>query len=70
MAIWLGSQVIGAVIDVQGANADIAFLAHLGGFLTGFLIIYPMRRQIIEGNPLLRVMNGFPYRVEKKSPSV
>jgi membrane associated rhomboid family serine protease len=67
MLIWLGGQVLGAWIDLQGAKADVAFLAHLGGFVTGLAIIVSLRRRIIEGNPLLRVMHGFPYRVEKKS---
>jgi membrane associated rhomboid family serine protease len=66
MAIWLGTQVIGGLIEVRGTDADIAFLAHLGGFLAGLLIIWPLRRRIIEANPLLRVMHGFPYRIGRK----
>jgi membrane associated rhomboid family serine protease len=59
MAIWLGVQVIGGVVDLRGGQqVDVGFLAHLGGFLTGFLIVYPLRGEIIQANPLLRVMHA------------
>ena len=40
LAIWLGLQAISAIINIStGQQSEIAFWAHIGGFVGGFLLV-------------------------------
>jgi membrane associated rhomboid family serine protease len=44
LGYWFFIQVAGGVPALQGAGGGVAFWAHIGGFLAGFLLVKPMHR--------------------------
>jgi membrane associated rhomboid family serine protease len=69
MGIFLALQVIGAAVDLGGKSTGVAHFAHLGGFVAGLAIIYPLRRTLIAGHPLLRLLHTWrrPRALESKA---
>ncbi len=46
LGFWFVLQVLSAsLLVIAGAPAGIAYLAHIGGFVTGALLIWPLRRR-------------------------
>jgi membrane associated rhomboid family serine protease len=62
MAIYFGIQVVAALIAGQGGGAGVAYVGHLGGFLIGLLIIWPLRPLIVRRNPWLLVLHTWKER--------
>jgi len=44
LGYWFFIQLAGGLPTLQGAGGGVAFWAHVGGFLAGFLLVQPMHR--------------------------
>jgi membrane associated rhomboid family serine protease len=62
-AVWLGVwflfQVVGALLDRGGTVTHVAYLAHVGGFVAGLSIIWPLQDTIIKHSPQLRLLRNW-----------
>ena len=56
MLIWLGLNLFGMLVGGDGVD----YWGHIGGFAVGMIIALLLRRQVIEHNPLVRLMSS-PY---------
>lgn len=60
--IWLGSWIalnlLNALITLSATteSGGIAWWAHIGGFVAGLLLIWPLEQRIVRSYPLLQVM--------------
>ena len=54
MAIWLAFQVAGLLRDAGG---HVGWLAHVGGFAAGFLLVWPFRARLVERHALLHLLH-------------
>lgn len=46
-AIWIGINIVVGMVGMPGFGAfDIAWVAHIGGYLSGFVLFYLLSRQI------------------------
>jgi membrane associated rhomboid family serine protease len=59
IGVWFGLQLGGALLDPTSAASGIAWMAHVGGFLAGLLIIWPMEESLLRQHPLLRVLRTY-----------
>ena len=59
MGFYLVVQALGAILTLPGQSSGIAYWGHLGGFLAGFLLIFPQRRVLIQNHPLLRLLHHY-----------
>lgn len=57
MSIWLALQVAGYVLDPEGNITHVGWLAHLGGFMAGFLLVWPFRGRLVRHHPLLYLLH-------------
>lgn len=57
LGIWLAIQLFGLAMDPTGEQSGIGWLAHVGGFAAGLLLIWPFRDSLIRSSPILRVMH-------------
>ena len=50
LGLWIGTQVLSSYIDLYnpeiGAHGGVAYMAHVGGFAMGILLIFLLRRPI------------------------
>lgn len=44
LGFWLAGQVVGSLGSLAGAESGVAYLAHFGGFLAGYLVLQALRR--------------------------
>lgn len=44
LGYWFVLQIAGGLPTLQGAGGGVAFWAHVGGFLAGYLLVQPMHR--------------------------
>ncbi|MFO1418082.1 MAG: rhomboid family intramembrane serine protease [Methylotetracoccus sp.] len=44
LGYWFVLQIAGGLPNLQGAGGGVAFWAHIGGFLAGYLLVIPMHR--------------------------
>ncbi|MDH5749082.1 MAG: rhomboid family intramembrane serine protease, partial [Rhodospirillales bacterium] len=45
LGFWIGFQLLSASMAAGGAGGGIAWWAHIGGFIAGALLIFPMRQK-------------------------
>ncbi|NQU61265.1 MAG: rhomboid family intramembrane serine protease [Rhodospirillales bacterium] len=45
LGLWIGFQILSATMDTGGAGGGVAWWAHIGGFIAGVALIFPMRRK-------------------------
>ncbi len=57
LSFWFALQVVGASFDPTGEVTHTGWMAHVGGFVAGLVIVYPARRSLIDGNPLLHLLH-------------
>jgi membrane associated rhomboid family serine protease len=67
MVIYVGIQTVAAAIALQAGGAGVAYFGHLGGFLTGIILILPFRQLIIQRSPWLRVLHTWKERPPAKT---
>lgn len=54
IGIWLFFQLLGALLSQVGLTGGIAYWAHIGGFLLGAGLVWPIRQQIRPGPAAVR----------------
>jgi membrane associated rhomboid family serine protease len=58
LGVWFLFQAAFAFLALTGIQqSQVAFLAHVGGFIAGLAIIAPMRAKLIAENPLLNLLH-------------
>ncbi len=58
LGFWFVIQAAFAFLDVTGIHqSEVAFVAHVGGFMAGLAIVAPMRAKLIAENPLLHLLH-------------
>jgi membrane associated rhomboid family serine protease len=58
LGVWFLFQAGAAFFELTGGNqSEVAFLAHVGGFIAGLAIIAPLRAKLIAENPLLNLLH-------------
>jgi membrane associated rhomboid family serine protease len=68
LLLWFGFQVIAATLDVAGRSTGVAHLAHVGGFVVGLAVIWPLQNYLMERNPILRVLRLYhPAKSPRKA---
>jgi membrane associated rhomboid family serine protease len=56
LGIWFAFEVIASTTDIMGSATGVAHLAHVGGFVVGLAIIWPLQWVLMQHNPILRVL--------------
>jgi membrane associated rhomboid family serine protease len=56
LGLWFVFQLIAATDDISGKATGVAHLAHVGGFVAGLAIIWPLQDALMKYNPILRVL--------------
>lgn len=61
LGYWFVIQVLGGLPSLGGAEGGVAFFAHIGGFLAGCALVFPLRdmRRVEAHRRLLRRATGF-----------
>lgn len=66
LSSWLALNLLSALMVMRagGATGGVGWWAHVGGFVAGLLLIWPLERRIVRSYPLLQVMRtqGGPVR--------
>ncbi len=57
LAIWFVFQVAASTRDIAGVATSVAHLAHVGGFVAGLAIIWPLQGVLMKHNAILRVLH-------------
>jgi membrane associated rhomboid family serine protease len=55
IGFWFGFQLLGAFVDPHG-KGGVGFLAHVGGFVAGLLLVWPFQQALLARHPLLRIL--------------
>jgi membrane associated rhomboid family serine protease len=56
IGLWVGIQLLGSWADPSGLRSHVAWLAHVGGFASGILLVWPFRRTLTERHALLHLL--------------
>jgi len=68
LGIWFGLQIFGGLNAVAGGGG-VAYLAHLGGFVAGVILTYPLWRRL-GGTKFWQVSHGHPRHPETDYSSI
>jgi membrane associated rhomboid family serine protease len=56
LGLWFVFQVFASTLDIARVATAVAHLAHVGGFVAGLVIIWPLQRVLMKQNAILRVL--------------
>jgi membrane associated rhomboid family serine protease len=70
LGVWFLFQAGAAFVELAfNQGSEVAFLAHVGGFVAGLAIIAPMRAKLIAENPLLNLLHRWHPPKPNKAPA-
>lgn len=57
LTLWFGLQVAFAIYDPTAERTHVAWIAHVAGFIVGFVFVFPLRNFLVKRHPLLHLLH-------------